>query len=869
MKASELEKKLGRKKHKTTAELKQVAMARPDNNPNFCLFLGAGASRSSGIRTASQMADEWRGTVYRGLSTSNDDRSPEGIKAWLTEHAADWYDEKREYASLIERIFATRANRRRFIETEVADKIPSIGYAYLVRIAEAGLLRTIFTTNFDDLLNEAFYQFSSERALVCAHDSSIDSVSLTSNRTKIIKLHGDYLFDDLKNTTNETQSLGKNMKEKLGECLKEYGLIIAGYSGSDKSITRILQDMLDDPIYLKNGLFWCFRAEDAITDEALEILNRPNSFYVLTSGFDELMADLYSMLAKDGSPFSAKLATDRAAQIIESYLQNTQLKSTKSETIKRHLEELESDKHASLLSDLLKDLNSQSLADSGLTEQNLLVLLEIERALKDGHPESALARLAEELCKAVDRRFKELLLRRRFQCCTRLNKFGEAKQAGQELLTLEPANFFMSLNVCSLTENRADRIADLAELKQRHPFSAPVLNAYAQELSAALEKRDTRRAGVRPDNVITSLHHSVVIDPSLANPAWSQLFDFHSRQGSGTKVREKLDDIVDKHLAQDAFDSRATSMLFRYCRKFKTLHYKQRPLFEYLQQAYTNHFPRDYAAHLDVFVDACIEFDGHRFLRPILEEARENEHLKDEPQFASIMMDIFYDVFRDLPSAISHGQRFLSRGRNTLVEMKLLKFYLSKRAHQKARELHSKLKGAIDVGRWLRLDADILECEGRYQDAIDAIESIPDRRDFAERFTMELSFLELKMGAPAKAVKRCKAFLEERSFSAYLAGEIINYEYGKKMNDGKISKERVSTVADATEDQMIKGVCHSLLEQDRDAIKLFTVEAEKRFSKIDECLRWPVVARHEKELNLIREELLKGKRELNDLPTSA
>jgi hypothetical protein len=133
---------------------------------------------------------------------------------------------------------------------------------------------------------------------------------------------------------------------------------------------------------------------------------------------------------------------------------------------------------------------------------------------------------------------------------------------------------------------------------------------------------------------------------------------------------------------------------------------------------------------------------------------------------------------------------------------------------------------------------------------------------------MELSFLELKLKSPAKALKRCKAFLEERSFSAKLAGEIINYEYAKKLDGGKISKDRVSSVAEATDDQMIKGVCHSLLEKDADAIKLFRAEAEKRFSKIDDCLRWPVVSRHEKELLAIREELLNAKRGLNDLPIS-
>jgi len=167
-------------------------------------------------------------------------------------------------------------------------------------------------------------------------------------------------------------------------------------------------------------------------------------------------------------------------------------------------------------------------------------------------------------------------------------------------------------------------------------------------------------------------------------------------------------------------------MLFRYCRKFETPDYKGKPLVDFLGQAYTNHFPRDYAAQLDVFVDACIEFDAHRLLRPILEEARENEYLKDNPKFATLMMEVFYDVFRDLPGAISHGNEFSRTNKKTSVEVKLLKFYLAKKAPQKARELHKKLKGTIDLGTWLRLDADILECECRYQDAIDVIESMPD-----------------------------------------------------------------------------------------------------------------------------------------------
>ncbi|HEX3798167.1 MAG TPA: SIR2 family protein, partial [Verrucomicrobiae bacterium] len=460
MKAIELEKRLGKKKHKTVSELKQIISTRADQNPNFCLFLGAGASRNSGIRTAGEMVEEWRKIIYEDLKGDSSEHPIDQMKQWLRENASDWYDENREYSSLIERNYPLPTNRRKFIEREVAEKTPSIGYAYLVRITEAGQLKTIFTTNFDDLLNEAFYQFSSERALVCAHDSSVHTISITSRRTKIIKLHGDYLFDGLKNTSDETKNLEENMKEKLKEFLKEYGLIIAGYSGSDKSITRTIEEMSHSPLFLKNGLFWCFRDEDEITQEAFSILERPNSFYVLTPGFDELMADLYTMLSTDATPFNAKLASDRAAHIIETYLQNSQLKITTSRTIKKHLEILEADKNASLLSDLMKALNTEKIASAGLTDKNLLVYLEIERALKDRNPELALSKLSEELAKTDDKKFKEILLHRRFLCSARLNKFREAKDAIKQILDLEPENVYVSLSECSLMEDRKDNWVD-------------------------------------------------------------------------------------------------------------------------------------------------------------------------------------------------------------------------------------------------------------------------------------------------------------------------------------------------------------------------------------------------------------------------
>ncbi|WP_286206892.1 SIR2 family protein, partial [Escherichia coli] len=165
-----------------------------------------------------------------------------------------------------------------------------MGYAYLVELFESKFFDTVFTTNFDDLINEAFYQFSSDRPLLCAHDSSIKGVSITSSRPKIIKLHGDYLFDSIKSSLKETESLEGNTREKLTEFTKEYGIIFVGYAGNDSSIMDVLKHLLKQDDYLRNGVYWCVRQNDAIPPELIRLLGQEKVYWVEIEGFDELMA---------------------------------------------------------------------------------------------------------------------------------------------------------------------------------------------------------------------------------------------------------------------------------------------------------------------------------------------------------------------------------------------------------------------------------------------------------------------------------------------------------------------------------------------------------------------------------------------------
>ena len=224
-------------KERTIKDLVRFIKTKPGKISNFALLLGAGCSITSGIRSATELSKIWLKEIYENEKGESEEDTKK-LRDYFTENHSAWYNPNHEYSSLFEKRYDLPAQRRAFIEEEVADKFPSLGYAYLIRLIENYYFNTIFTTNFDDLINESFHLFADNnvaeseierdimRPILCAHDSSVKSISITSMRPKIIKLHGDFLFDDIKSTLRETESLEENIRNKFEE---KYFLYISIY----------------------------------------------------------------------------------------------------------------------------------------------------------------------------------------------------------------------------------------------------------------------------------------------------------------------------------------------------------------------------------------------------------------------------------------------------------------------------------------------------------------------------------------------------------------------------------------------------------------------------------------------------------------
>ena len=288
-------------------------LTRNGNVPNFSLLLGSGASVTSGVRTAHDMVTEWRRLLFRRS------KSELGFPDWLAQQS--WHDHEDEYSILFEMIYDQPSQRRIYVEECVKKAHPSWGYVYLSDLLAERVFDVVFTTNFDDLINEACYLYSEGlRPVVAAHDSAIQGIRVMSERPKIIKLHGDFLYDNIKNTLAELETLETNTKRKLIQFAQEYGLIVLGYGGHDRSVMDAIDLLLRDEDNYRQGVYWCLKRGTGRSGRLESLLRRDRVYLVEVDGFDEFMADLHNAARLElprpiRRPF--EMAEDRARLFIE------------------------------------------------------------------------------------------------------------------------------------------------------------------------------------------------------------------------------------------------------------------------------------------------------------------------------------------------------------------------------------------------------------------------------------------------------------------------------------------------------------------------------------------------------------------------
>ena len=229
----------------------------------------------------------------------------------------DWLDRRggyppnsdpSEYAFYAQACFPTSTDRRSFFQKYVRAAAPFTGYRLLPLLTKVGLVRTLWTTNFDGLPARA----CAAEGISCL-EIGIDSQHRTalvpaSGDLRVVSLHGDYRYDELKNTTNELQLQEAELCRELVADLRDHDLLVIGYSGRDSSLMFALMDAYVGPSAAR--LYWCgMRQEPSKEVQTLLVTAAASgreAFYIPSRGFDDLLERIALRILEDADLQSAK-----------------------------------------------------------------------------------------------------------------------------------------------------------------------------------------------------------------------------------------------------------------------------------------------------------------------------------------------------------------------------------------------------------------------------------------------------------------------------------------------------------------------------------------------------------------------------------
>lgn len=234
----------------------------------FSWFLGAGASQSAGLPTAWDVMWDLKRRHYcreenQDIAANDVENAAvrEKIDAYMQAHGFPSPGDPGEYSKCFELIFGHDYERQRtYLRAILDDKRVSLaqGHRVLAALMSLGATRSVFTTNFDSVVEKAYAAVAGKDVAAFHLEGSSAAVSALNNEEYpiYVKVHGDFRYQSLKNLAEDLAT----QDAELGKCAvsawNRFGLVVAGYSGRDESVMALFKSVLDGPNPFPHGLFW-------------------------------------------------------------------------------------------------------------------------------------------------------------------------------------------------------------------------------------------------------------------------------------------------------------------------------------------------------------------------------------------------------------------------------------------------------------------------------------------------------------------------------------------------------------------------------------------------------------------------------------
>ena len=188
------------------------------------IFLGAGASSSSGVPSAEMCIWEWKRSIFLTNNPGIEDQFAQLSLPAVRHRIQKWLDSQgefppsgapQEYAYYIQQCFPIPDDRHAYFKNKIRDARPHTGYQLLCHLAQAQLISSVWSTNFDGLVARAAAPLSLTPIEVGLDSQQRLSRSRAPGELLCVSLHGDYRYDELKNTAEELQAQEATLHKAL------------------------------------------------------------------------------------------------------------------------------------------------------------------------------------------------------------------------------------------------------------------------------------------------------------------------------------------------------------------------------------------------------------------------------------------------------------------------------------------------------------------------------------------------------------------------------------------------------------------------------------------------------------------------------
>ncbi|MFP7673712.1 SIR2 family protein [Marivita sp. S0852] len=288
-------------------ELTAVVCFRPQN---FAWFLGAGASRSAGLQTATDLLWDMKRQFYcreENQEISRQEMQVEAIRAKIQAFVESkgfpklWDGE--EYPVCFQKIFGDdRERQRKYIAAKLSeDNVSlSVGHRVLGAMLASGLTRAAFTTNFDSVIEKAVAEVAG-KSLAAFHIEGAKSANDALNNEEYplyCKLHGDFRYDSIKNIPQDLAAQNAQLSQCMVNAANRFGFVVTGYSGRDQSVIGLFRNALDSANPFPHGLFWTGMKGSQPIEPVRELLDEAKAKgvtagYVPIETFDSLLSRIW------------------------------------------------------------------------------------------------------------------------------------------------------------------------------------------------------------------------------------------------------------------------------------------------------------------------------------------------------------------------------------------------------------------------------------------------------------------------------------------------------------------------------------------------------------------------------------------------